>query len=145
MKITEGLLGEHALSYALFDQVESIADGAKSLQELVAAESLLSSAVMSHASLEDEVLFPALVERGHAEGPLDVMRAEHKEIELLAGAVRASLTLEEAREVMYRLLDTLREHFGKEERILFPMCERLLGEQKLRELGERWAKRRGVG
>ncbi len=39
MKITEGLLGEHALSYALFDQVESIADDARTLEELVAAES----------------------------------------------------------------------------------------------------------
>jgi iron-sulfur cluster repair protein YtfE (RIC family) len=145
MKITEGLLGEHALSYSLFDQVERITDDAKSLEELIGAESLLSSAVLSHAALEDEVLFPALVERGQAEGPLDVMRAEHKEIELLAAAVRASMTLEEAKEVMFRLIDTLREHFGKEERVLFPMCERLLGAQKLMELGEHWARRRGVG
>ena len=31
MKITEGLLGEHALSYALFDQVEAATDDAASL------------------------------------------------------------------------------------------------------------------
>lgn len=144
MKITQGLLGEHALSYALFDQVEAIAEDAKSLGEIATVESLLSSAVLSHAALEDEVLFPALVERGQAEGPLDVMRAEHKEIELLAIAVRSSLTLEEARETLFRLLDVLREHFEKEERVLFPMCERLLGDDKLAELGELWARRRGL-
>jgi iron-sulfur cluster repair protein YtfE (RIC family) len=144
MKITEGLLGEHALSQALFDRVEAIADDAQTLAELVLAASVLSSAVLSHAQLEDEVLFPALAEGGQVEGPLNVMRAEHKEIELLAAAVSSSVTLEEAREVVLRLLDVLREHFGKEEQVLFPMCERMLGEQKLTELGARWAKRRGL-
>jgi len=144
MKITEGLLGEHALSHALFDQVEALADEAQTHHELVTLERLLSSTVMSHKTLEDEVLFPALVERGYAEVPVDVLRTEHKEIELLSAAVRASPSLEDAREVLFRLIGTLREHFGKEEQVLFPLCERLLGEAKLEELGLAWARRRGL-
>ena len=95
-------------------------------------------------ALEDEVLFPALVEGGQSSGALDVLRAEHMEIGLLTGAVSASTTLEEGRGVLLRLLYTLREHFAKEEQVLFPICERTLGEQALRDLGEHWARRRGL-
>jgi iron-sulfur cluster repair protein YtfE (RIC family) len=142
MKITEGLLGEHALSYALFDRAEAMADEAESLEALVAAESVLSSAVASHAELEDQMLFSALAEGGCVPGPIDAMRADHKEIELLSHAVRSSLTLSEAKDVMLRLVDTLREHFTREEMLLFPLCEQVLGAQKLSELGDDWAKRR---
>ncbi|MCC6665878.1 MAG: hemerythrin domain-containing protein [Polyangiaceae bacterium] len=144
MKITEGLLGEHALSYALFDQVEAATDDAASLGEVTALGRVLSRAVASHMALEHDVLFPALIERGHEGGALDVMRADHKEIELLAAAVSAAATLEEGRGVLLRLLYTLREHFEKEEQFLFPICERTLGDQKLTELGADWAKRRGL-
>lgn len=144
MKITEGLLGEHALSYALFEHVEAAAEDAGNLTEIFAVGRVLSRAVASHMKLEHEVLFPALVEGGHTNGALDVMRADHKEIELLAGAVAESTTLEEGRGVLLRLVATLREHFEKEEQFLFPICERMLGDQKLSELGADWAKRRGL-
>lgn len=144
MKITEGLLGEHALSYAIFDQVEVTAENARSLAEIAAIGRVVAGAVASHMELEDEVLFPALIERGQSDGALDVLRAEHLEIELLNGAVSASTTLEEGRGVLLRLLYTLRDHFAKEERVLFPICERLLGDRELRDLGEDWARRRGL-
>ena len=144
MKITEGLLGEHALSYAIFDQVEANAETACSLVEIAAIGRVVAGAAASHMALEDEVLFPALVEGGQSSGALDVLRAEHMEIGLLTGAVSASTTLEEGRGVLLRLLYTLREHFAKEEQVLFPICERTLGEQALRDLGEHWARRRGL-
>ena len=37
-----------------------------------------------------------------------------------------------------------REHFDKEERIVFPMAERVLKAKTLSELGETWLRRREV-
>lgn len=142
MKITEGLLGEHALCYSLFEHVESIAEEAETLAELIATERVLSSAVTSHAAVENDILFPALLARLDIADQLEVLRADHKEIELLGGSVRESMTLEEAREVLLRMVEALREHFHREDHVLFPLCERMLRPEELMELGQRWAERR---
>lgn len=144
MKLTDGLLGEHALFYTLFDRTEALLDETSSLEQLTAAGTLLRAAVTSHALLEETLLLRTLTERGLSGGPVSIMRAEHEEIAELAREVPASTSHEEARVGLRRLLGVLREHFEREEKLLFPMSEQLLGETTLTELGERWARERGL-
>ena len=144
MKLTDGLLGEHALFYALIDRVEQLTGEAKELPELRAAASLLERAVVTHARLEEELLLAALEEKGHVGGPMAIMRAEHEEIHGMVTALPGLKTLDEVKEALASLLEMLRNHFRNEEAFLFPLSEGLLGEGALTELGARWAVERGL-
>ena len=144
MKMTDALLGEHALFYPLFDGVEELLFTATNVQELRAAFKVLERAVLSHASIEEEVLFPALIASRVAGGPLTVMRQEHQDIDRRVVAFYALADLEAAKDALRAIVAHLRTHFRQEEQLLFPMCEATLGEAKLLALGEVWAKKRGL-
>ena len=108
MKITDGLLGEHALFYQIFDSLEEVMDEAASPIEIQRAFDAIRLAILSHAALEDEVLFANVARSGAEAGIISVMRAEHREIDGLTNAVARAGTLEEARGAARRLLDLLR-------------------------------------
>jgi iron-sulfur cluster repair protein YtfE (RIC family) len=144
MKITDALLGEHGVLYRLLDYCGSQAAG-WSLETARAAAGALQATLGSHAQLEETLLFTALDPFfPPGVGPLAVMRAEHQEIE---GSVEKALTsddVEIVRGLLVRIPELAREHFAKEEQVLFRMAEQQLGEEKLTELGQRWAEERGV-
>jgi hemerythrin-like domain-containing protein len=144
MKLTHGLLGEHALFYVLMERFEGLLDEAKDIGQLRGAADLLGAAVVSHAELEDQLLLSALEKTGQTAGPVTVMRSEHGEIEQLVRRIPAAGSLDAAREAGRALSAMLRDHFGKEEQVLFPMSEAALGEEKLEELGARWASSRNL-
>lgn len=82
-----------------------------------------------HHRREEEVLFPALEERG-VHGPPEVMAAEHVELRALkhrlleqADAALASLHWQrgEIAETALALVRTLRDHIAKEDQVLYPM------------------------
>jgi len=60
VKLTDALLGEHAIIYSLFDHLESLFEQTEDLGELKRLSGLLAAAVASHAEVEDDLLFPAL-------------------------------------------------------------------------------------
>jgi iron-sulfur cluster repair protein YtfE (RIC family) len=105
---------------------------------------MLRAAVQTHAQIEEEILFPALERAGLTNGPLTVMRAEHREIDELLSAIAAAKDLAGAQDGAARLLALLRAHFRKEELLLFPMVGQALAEGELSELGQRWSGERGV-
>lgn len=142
MKITDGLLGEHALFYQLFDALEDALDAATRPEDIQHAFEPVAAGVLSHATVENDVLFTAL---GNGEGGIaTAMRAEHREIENLAQAVARARTLDEAKTSGRHLIDLLREHFHREEQVLFPLCEHALDASRLETLGERYMAQRGL-
>ncbi len=144
MKITDALLGEHGLFYVMFEHLQQVAQDAKTTEQVAAAFGPIAAAILAHAQTEEEQLFPALEAAGLSNGPLSVMRAEHQEIDRLVLGIPSAKSLDEAKAGLRSLLSLLHEHFAKEENVLFPMSERLLGDARLCELGERWSGDRGV-
>lgn len=145
MKITDALLGEHGLFYVQFQHLESMEAESNGQNGLGNRIELLSEAIRSHAQAEDEILFPALEPHlGTEAGPLAVMRLEHGEIDDGLGRLEQEDDPATARALLEQLLSLAREHFAKEEHVLFPMAEKLLGSGQLIELGAHWAQRRGV-
>lgn len=145
MKITEALLGEHGVFYALFDQLERAVPASATLAQVQDQAALLAAALKPHASMEDELLFTSL--ESHLEsqsGPLAVMRAEHSGIEDALARVQEVQDLAEAQGLVLHVVQMAREHFAKEEQILFPMAEQMLGGETLAQLAARWAEQRGV-
>jgi iron-sulfur cluster repair protein YtfE (RIC family) len=144
IKITDALRGEHGVLYRLFDHCEAGAPG-WDLPLAKAAGAQLAAALATHAHLEDELLFVGLEPHLPREmGPLAVMRAEHEEIEGALAALEGATDAGRARALLARVVGTGREHFAKEEQVLFPLAESRLAAGELIELGRRWAERRGV-
>jgi iron-sulfur cluster repair protein YtfE (RIC family) len=83
-----------------------------------------------HIVAEEEILFPAFEElTGITCGPTAVMRAEHAEIRALLGEIAACLQgAADPAASLAALTALLLAHNGKEERILYPMTDRLAGE-----------------
>ncbi len=93
-------------------------------------------ALTTHAHLEDELLFRALEPALPAEnGPLAVMRAEHAEIEGLLARLEGEPPSRETDELLGALVGIARQHFLKEEQVLFAFAERLLDERSRAALG----------
>ena len=140
MKITEALYGEHGVFYSLFDEMKLLVEESQDLAELRGAAKLCANVLTSHAKLEDEVLFPA-IDTG---GPVAVMRAEHDQIDRLAGELAKAESTEELRAALADLLEITESHFAKEEQVLFPMANARVEEADLERLGTQWAALRGV-
>jgi len=141
--ITDALRGEHAVIYRLLSHVESACD-AGDLERTQTLAGELEAALEAHARLEDELLFSSLDSVLPAGGPLAVMRAEHEEIEGLLASFPNLTDAADACESMQRLASVARDHFAKEEQVLFPMAEQMLPPDQLQQLGERWAAESGV-
>ncbi|MBI6546344.1 MAG: hemerythrin domain-containing protein [Cyanobacteria bacterium NC_groundwater_1444_Ag_S-0.65um_54_12] len=144
MKITEAFLGEHGVIYALLNHLEQEIPNAESSGEVQSQAALLIPALASHAQLEDLLLFPALESKIGPAGPLTVMRFEHNDIDETLGRLLEVRELNRAQALIRHLLLVAREHFAKEEKVLFPMAEQVLGEMELQSLGKQWAEKRQV-
>ena len=144
MKVTEALLGEHGVFYVQFDHLEQTLLAVTSLDWVKAQAALIQSAISTHAQLEDELLFSAMDHHLGQGGPVAVMRMEHEEIE---GTLNAIPEIQDVETICSRLLGAIqvaRQHFMKEEQVLFPLADQVLGSEQLHALGERWAERRRV-
>jgi hemerythrin-like domain-containing protein len=145
VKITDALLGEHSAFYMLFNQVEEIATIEGAMAQIRGATTVLAAMVESHATIEEELLFTALEPHlGREAGPIAQMYAEHEELERLLGQIEEAQDVAQATALVAEALSAARSHFRKEEQVLFPMAQNLLGDEALTRLGKAWAEARGV-
>lgn len=142
MKITEALLAEHQVFHSLFDHVERTAPRLKTLGELKTLAAVLESSLRAHSKTEDDLLVEPLEHCIEQLGQAKTFHEEHEEIDRTLGAVQQARQLAAARKLLRSAVEASRIHFDKEERIVFPMAEKLLSAATLNKLGEAWAKRR---
>lgn len=144
MNLIDALLAEHGVFYVLFDQIQESAAKAGTAAEVRDAVAMLTTALISHANIENELLFAALEERLGPAGPLAVMRAEHEELDRTLQEAAQAEQLSELASKVRHAVQLARVHFSKEEQVLFQMARQILGEDALIGLGRRWADVRGV-
>ncbi len=86
-----------------------------------------------HIGMEEDVLFPAFVDRtGMADGPVETMRMEHEQMRGMFEQMRAAIEAKDAEQYLgvgETLLVLLQQHNMKEENILYPMLDESLGEE----------------
>ena len=135
MKVTECLGIEHRVFLRQIDRLAEAQRRGAPPPERRAMVALLGEVLEEHARIEDEILFPALESHlGRQAGPLAVMDAEHEEIRhLLAEVAQGD---DDVDAMVSRFIDLAREHFAKEDQVLFPLAEQLLGEERLTELAQ---------
>ncbi|HOB63087.1 MAG TPA: hemerythrin domain-containing protein [Candidatus Competibacteraceae bacterium] len=89
------------------------------------------TAMEQHFRKEEEALFPRFEQAsGNPMGPTQVMRLEHQQMQGVLAEMESALTggdLDEFLGQMETLLILMQQHNIKEEQILYPMCDRVLG------------------
>jgi hemerythrin-like domain-containing protein len=142
MKITEILMAEHAVFHNLFDHLEKTAPRLKTLAELKAVAAALETLVRAHSNTEDELFVAPLEHCLEQIGQSETFHEEHEEIDKMLLEVQKAKQAGVARKRLAQAVMACREHFDKEERIVFPLAERKLKNDTLQALGAAWMKRR---
>jgi hemerythrin-like domain-containing protein len=142
MKITEALHAEHLVFHNLFDHVEKTTPGLKTLAEIKTVAALLESVLRSHTQTEDDLFMGPLEHCFEQIGQRETFHQEHETIEEMFAGLQKATHLKKAREILLALIVSCRQHFDKEERIVFPMAEQILKGQTLNELGQTWMNQR---
>ncbi len=142
MKITEALLAEHVVFHNLFDHIESILPKLKTVAEVHALAGVLDATLQAHSLVEDKLLIEPL-EHCFAEiGQQETFHDEHEEIDEQLKSVLSSPNLKTTRRLLQIAVVACRNHFDKEERLIFPMAEKALKSRTLSILGESWMRQR---
>ena len=142
MKITEALLAEHVVFHNIFDYLERAMPSLKSLGEIRTLSSFLESMLGVHSLMEDELLIEPLEACLCQLAQHENFHEEHEAIEKNLEAIQTTRSVAEAKRLLLNAVTSSRRHFDKEERIIFPLAERLLSSNTLLLLGKRWEEER---
>ena len=141
MKITEILMAEHAVFHNLFDHIEAVAPRLKTLAEVKALAAVVEKVHEPHSKTEDDLFIEPLEHCFDQMGQKETFHDEHEQIKATLAKAHKAKTVKDAKKVLLRAIAACRKHFDKEERIVFPMAERILKTKTLTELGAQWLKR----
>jgi len=142
MKITDILRAEHSVFHNLFDHIETTVPQLKTLAEVKSVAVLIDKVMAPHSHTEDELFIDPLEHCFDQIGQRETFHHEHEQIEEMLVKVTKAKTLKDAKKLLLAVIAASRKHFEKEERIVFPMAERILKAKTLTELGAEWMKRR---
>jgi hemerythrin-like domain-containing protein len=143
----EVLVAEHRVITAVLDAMEHEAESLRTGQPLRAefwlgvADFLENFADGFHHAKEEDLLFPALAERGIAEedGPIGVMKCEHVQGRGLCRRIHDAATADDKSSLLAAsggFVHLLREHIHKEETVLFQLATRILNAETTKALQE---------
>ena len=103
----------------------------------------ICDALEIHATLEEEIFYPAMRNIDNGEPVLLKSVPEHNEMRRLIGELRATPATDVRHEqLLHELMRDVIHHVADEETVLLPHAERLLGKDRLSELGVAMTKRR---
>ena len=157
MRITDAIRGEHASMRPLLRQFREETDASVKANPVLvkAAASALRTIIRAHATIEESFIFEPMLAHpgvkqalkdGVGDGHLKVAKVvkhalkEHKELDaLLDKAVETG-----DQRALNKATRLALGHFAEEERDVFPMAEKLLGPNRLSDLGAEWATARGI-
>lgn len=138
MKITEALLAEHLVFHNLFDHLERTVPSFKTLLEVKSVAALLEKILKGHSDTEDPLFLGPLEHCFEQIGQRDAFVAEHHEMDGQLQLIQKVTRVPEAKRLLMDAIAHSRRHFDREERIVFPLAERVLKSKTLNELGQAW-------
>ncbi len=134
--ITTTLVTEHAIYCAVFDEIERLVPGLESTREVRLLSTMVERLLGKHAETETNLAYAALDHVLAEKGKLDRLHQDHKEIDRNFKRVHDVSSVAEAQLLLKKALAASREHFRYEERVVFPLLERVLPGETLNDLGE---------
>ena len=141
MTITEALVSEHTIFLGVFDQIERVLPSLSSPVEVRTMASIVEGLLRGHADTETNLAYLALDHVLANNGELKRLHQDHHEIDDRLKRAQSAKTCAEGRHLLKVALLGSREHFQLEERVIFPLLEKVLQPKTLRELGQAWLQR----
>ena len=142
MKITDALFAEHVVFHNMFDHVEAVAPRLKTVAEIKCLAAMVEILLKSHSDTEDHLFIGPLEHCFEQIGHRETFHEEHEQIEDDLELIQKAKRVGPARSLLLRVVVACRKHFDKEERIIFPLAERMMSQTTLMTLGQKWADRR---
>ncbi len=142
MKITEALFAEHLVFHHMFDHIEAVAPQLRTLAEVKTLAALMEALLRNHSDTEDALFIGPLEHCFEQLGQRDAFIEEHQELDGTLQRVREATRLDSARELLLAAVSYSRQHFDREERIVFPLAEEALKRETLVALGQTWMEQR---
>ncbi|WP_296949396.1 hemerythrin domain-containing protein [uncultured Massilia sp.] len=103
----------------------------------------ICDALEIHATLEEEIFYPAMRPKAHDRKVMDKSEPEHDEMRrVIAELRRTDPASPRHDELVFELMRDVVHHVADEETVLLPEAEQTLGKDQLSELGARMTKRR---
>lgn len=103
----------------------------------------ICDALEIHATLEEEVFYPVVRQLSGAEPVIDKSVPEHNEMRRVMAELRATPASDMRHDqLLHQLMRDVMHHVADEETVLLPEAERMLGKDRLNELGAAMTKRR---
>jgi hemerythrin superfamily protein len=135
MKATDLLKKQHRSVEKLFKKAQNTEDprGRRQLMEQIASE------LQMHTKIEEEIFYPAVRETGTSKASemVDEAFEEHHVVKLVLEELPKVDPEDERFEAKMTVLSELVEHHVEEEEgEMFPMAEKKLGAQRIKELGQ---------
>jgi hemerythrin superfamily protein len=143
MKATDLLKKQHRQVEKLFKQAEK----AQSRQRRQLMDQIVEQLKL-HTKIEEEIFYPAVRELGtsKAEEMIDEAFEEHHVVDLvLAELPKVDPEDERFEAKMTVLSELVQHHVEEEEGELFPMAEKKLGAERIKELGQQMEQMAGAG
>lgn len=135
-------MAEHAVFHNLFDYVETMLEQVHSLAEIKSLATLVDKMMSPHSKTEDDLLIEPLEHYIEQIGQSETFHDEHTLIEETLAKVNKAKSVGGGKRLLLSAITMSRKHFDKEERIVFPLAERVLKANTLTALGTEWMKRR---
>jgi hemerythrin-like domain-containing protein len=142
MKITEALFAEHQVFHSMFDHIEATVPRLQTLAEVKALAALMEGLLKAHSDTEDELFLGPLDHCFEQMGQRESFMQDHQEMDDTLRRVRQAKRLLAARALLLAAVARSRCHFDQEERIVFPLAERVLKTKTLTSLGQLWMEQR---
>ncbi|TFW15444.1 hemerythrin domain-containing protein [Duganella callida] len=137
--ITDMIRFDHSHVLVTFHQYT--ADAKPKVKQALA--DTICNALEIHATLEEEIFYPAMRGIDSGEPVLQKSVPEHNEMRRLIGELRATEPGDVRHgQILHQLMRDVIHHVADEETVLLPHAERLLGKDRLSELGAEMTRRR---
>ena len=142
--ITNVLIMEHAVFDEVFEQIERVMAGLKSVPEVKLLASVVEGLLRGHGETETNLAYSALDHALADRGALDRLYQDHHEIDDQFKRIHRATDPTEARLLLKKALAATREHFRREEKYVFPILEKTLQPDALWTLGRKWTESHSV-
>jgi hemerythrin-like domain-containing protein len=136
--ITKTLIMEHAVFCKVFAQMEQVLAGSPSAPEVKLLASVAEGLLRSHGDAETDLAYSVLDHALADRGAVEQLYQDHREIDAQFKLIHRATDSAEALRLLKRVLAATREHFRREEKIVFPVLEQTLQPATQQTLGQKW-------
>ena len=134
--ITSFLINEHVVFCELFDEIDRLLPDVRTAAEVRLLSRLVKGVLSRHAEVEQNLAYAALDHALAEKGELDHLYQDHEEIDARLQHATQAVEFVEAVRLLRAGLKSSREHFRREEEMIFPLFDKLLDTAALEALGD---------